>query len=69
MNKKEVIAYLIQQRNLDWQYFDNTRRLNKERFETEVNKLKYELCMWRFLTGVVALFLLILILCVLSDLI
>lgn len=69
MSKKDVIGYLIRQRNLDWQYFDNTQRLNKEKFETEVNKLKYELCMWRFLTGVVVLFLLIFILCVLSDLI
>lgn len=51
MNKKEVINYLIQQRNLDWQYFDNTQRLNKERFETEVNNLKYELCMCRFFNG------------------
>ena len=67
MNKKDTIAYLINQRNLDWQYFDNTQRLNKERFEIQANELKYELRMWRSLTGVVALFLLILILCVIFS--
>lgn len=63
MTKKEFIEYLIKQRNLDWQYFENMRRLDETRFRSQVEKLKNEVSMWRFVSAISGLFLALWVLC------